>query len=83
MPSFSFVAQTTPLFLLLCLMPGLLKAAQESPSSTLDELAEWDAFLAETDLFLEEAEDPLAELGSLGSEFVFWSTSLRAGPTCR
>ena len=58
---------------------GRIHAEEQDRTSTLDELAELEAFLAETDRFLEETADPFAELMDLAESPYYWSVSLRAG----
>jgi hypothetical protein len=60
-------------------VPGVIQAEEGSTAAVLDEFSEWDAYLNETDLFLEEANDPLADLEAPDEQLVFWTFSLSAG----
>ncbi|NDV62040.1 hypothetical protein G0Q06_06240 [Puniceicoccales bacterium CK1056] len=56
-----------------------LLASGESTEDPLTDFAELEAFLDETDLFLEDANDPLLGLDEFAESPFFWSASIRAG----
>jgi hypothetical protein len=57
-----------------------LRAGEAATDPAPDPFADWEAFLDETDSFLEEADDPLGDFDVVDTgDFVFWTASVRGG----
>lgn len=71
-----------PALLILSLLLSLpiLRAEEPIPADASGDFAEWDAFLDDTDSFLDAAADPLGDFDFAAQDtLIFWSASLRAG----
>lgn len=78
-PIRSIIQRSPAVFGLITCLCGPLNADDKGSRALPEDFAELDAFLDETDLFLEDATDPLTGLDLLEESPFFWSASLRAG----